>query len=214
MMPTHEVRRELHEAMKILRRMHDSKQPSLSEIDTSISLLKQAYSTVGGIGRMMQRTEDIESFELEKPAKMAIELSRHRLERNGIAYELDVRRSKEIVASLRLVTMLLLNFIDNSIYWLLRKRPEERKIKIIVDLQDDKAILAVSDSGPGFGEDDIQTVTLPFFTRKPNGMGLGLYIADRIAGMNRGKLKLLTENDLSGLLSGGNIAAIFPTNTR
>jgi len=213
MMPTHEVRRDMHEALKILRRMRDPKQLSQSGIDTVISLLKQADSTVGGLGRLMQRTEDVEPFQLEKSAKVAIELLHHRFERNSIDCQLIVRSSRKIVGSDRLVTILLLNLLDNSIYWLLRKKPDEREIKIIVDSRDEKAILAVSDSGPGFGEDDIQTLTLPFFTRKPNGMGLGLYIADRIAGMNGGKLKLLGENELPELLPGGNIAVLFSKST-
>jgi C4-dicarboxylate-specific signal transduction histidine kinase len=55
---------------------------------------------------------------------------------------------------------------------------------------------------------------LPFFTRKPNGMGLGLYIADRIAKMSGGQLKILKQNELQGLLSGANIAVILQKVTR
>ena len=211
MMPTHEVRRDIHEGLKILRRMRDSKEMSSEQVASAISLFKQADSTVGGIGRLMQRSREDEAFELEKAAKAAVELLRHRLERNRITHEVDVRSSRTVIGSDRLITILLLNFLDNSIYWLLSKRPEERKIKIIIDSHDSGSILLVSDSGPGFGDDDIQTVTLPFFTRKADGMGLGLYIADRIARMSGGRLELLSQDDLSGLLSGGNIAVIFPS---
>jgi len=214
MMPTHEVRRDIHEALKILRRIRDSKDMTSDQIDSAVSLLRQADSTVGGIGRLMQRSREDEVFELQKPAQAAVGLMRHRLERSNIACKIDVRGSETVTGSDRLITILLLNFLDNSIYWLLRKRPEEREIKIIIDSYDGGSILAVSDSGPGFEEDDIETVTLPFFTRKPNGMGLGLYIADRIARMNRGRLKLLTAKDLPGLLTGANIAVIFPRKTR
>jgi signal transduction histidine kinase len=214
MMPTHEVRRELHESLKILRKLRESKEVASDQIESIISLLKQADSTVGGIGRLMQQTEEDEVFKLEKTATNAWELMRYRLERNNIEYEPDMRKSLEITGSDKLITILLLNLLDNSIYWLLRKKPEERKIKIIIDSYEDGAILVVSDSGPGFGDDDIQTLTLPFFTRKPNGMGLGLYISDRIAKMNRGYLKILSENEISGLLPGANIAVIFPKKRR
>ena len=210
MMPTHEVRRELHEAMKILRKMRDSKEMGFDQANSVITLLKQADSTVGGIGRLMQRTTEDEVFELEKSAREAFELMQFRLKRNDIAYKLDVRNSRKVSGSDRLITILLLNFLDNSIYWLLRKKPEERKIKVIIDSYDDGSLLMVSDSGLGFGDDDINTVTLPFFTRKPNGMGLGLYIGDRIAKMHGGRLKLFSPNDLPDLLPGGNIAIIFP----
>ena len=214
MMPTHEVRRDLLEAMKTLRHMRDSREIVPNQVESAISLLRQADSTVGGIGRLMQRTREEEPFELEKAAKNAVELMRYRMERNNIVYEMDLRSSRRVIGSDRLITILLLNLLDNSIYWLVRKKQGERKIKIVIDSYDSGSILVVSDSGPGFGDDDIETVTLPFFTRKPDGMGLGLYISDRIARTHGGRLKVVTEEDISGLLPGANIAVVFPEKSR
>jgi signal transduction histidine kinase len=210
MMPTHEVRRDIQEALKILRRMRDSKETKSESVDSAILLLRQADSTVGGIGRLMQRTREDEEFALQKPAKEAAELLKFRFERNSIECRVEVRNDVKVVGSERLIEVLLLNLLDNSIYWLLRKKEEERKIKIIVDEHDERAMLAVSDSGPGFGDDDIDTITLPFFTRKPNGMGLGLYIADRIARMNGARLSMIDEKTVTGLLPGANVAVVFP----
>jgi signal transduction histidine kinase len=214
MMPTHEVRRDLHEALKLLRSMSESKEVMPDKIVSVTSLLKQADSVVGGIGRLMQRTAEDEEFAPERAVKSSVELMRYRLERNSIGLEVEIRDSARVKGSDRLITILLLNFLDNSFYWLLRKKPEERKIKIVVDSYEDRSILVVSDSGPGFEDDDINVLTLPFFTRKPNGMGLGLYIADRIAKMSGGQLKILKQNELPGLLSGANIAVTLQKVTR
>ena len=214
MMPTHEVRRDLHESLKILRRMRKSQGAESEKIDSVISLLRQADSVVGGIGRLMQRTSQDKTFKPDKAVKTAFQLMRHRFERNSIDFATDIRDSATVRGSDRLITILLVNFLDNSFYWLLRKKPEERKVKILVVSSDGETIFAVGDSGPGFGDDDINVLTLPFFTRKPNGMGLGLYIADRIATMSGGRLKLLEEDELPGLLSGANIAVILPKATR
>ena len=209
MMPTHEVRRDIHEAMKLLRRTKDSTESTQETISAAVSLLKQADSVVGGIGKLMQRTAQDEEFVLKKPVEDAIELMRNRLDRNDIKWSIDPRNQTRVKGSDRLITILLLNFLDNSIYWLQRNKPEERNIKIITDSYQEKPAIVVSDSGPGFGDDDISVLTLPFFTRKPNGMGLGLYIADRIAKMNEGKLKILGQSELPGLLAGANIAVIL-----
>lgn|GEM_PF-4955015 len=37
--------------------------------------------------------------------------------------------------------------------------------------------MTVSDDGPGVTEEDRSRIFEPYFTRKPNGIGLGLYIA-------------------------------------
>ena len=54
------------------------------------------------------------------------------------------------------------------------------------DFQGGPAIV-VADNGPGF-EDDPEHLVRPFFTRKPNGMGLGLYYANLAMELNGGQL--------------------------
>ena len=208
MMPTHEIRRDLHETMKLLRNGITSKAFKEENSRPILSLLRQVDETVQGIGRLMAQTREEENFDLEDPIDDAIGLMRSRFKRNSVILEKEIRKKILVKGSERLITIMLLNFLDNSLYWLLRKKPNERRVKLIVDLMDENPILVVSDSGPGF-IDSVHTVTLPFFTRKQNGMGLGLYIAERIAGMNGSHLVILEPDDLTGLLLGANIAVVF-----
>jgi len=208
MMPTHEARRELHEAMRLLRNGIDEKSFPEAKTRPILSLLRQTDETIQGIGRLMQQTREDEIFQLEDSVDDAIELMAVRFKRNSIVLEKDIRQKVKTKGSERLVTIMLLNFLDNSLYWLLRKKPDERKVKVIVTLKDENPVIIVSDSGPGF-VDEIKALTLPFFTRKPKGMGLGLYISDRIAQMNGGHLRILNQTDFPNLYSGANIAVIF-----
>lgn len=208
MMPTHEARRELHEAMRLLRNGIDEKSFPEAKTRPILSLLRQTDETIQGIGRLMQQTREDEIFQLEDSVDDAIELMAVRFKRNSIVLEKDIRQKVKTKGSERLVTIMLLNFLDNSLYWLLRKKPDERKVKVVVTLKDENPVIIVSDSGPGF-VDEIKALTLPFFTRKPKGMGLGLYISDRIARMNGGHLRILSQTDFPNLYSGANIAVIF-----
>ncbi len=208
MMPTHEIRRDLHESMKLLRNGVASRAFKEENTTPVLALLRQVDETVQGIGRLMIQTHEEETFNLEDPIDDALALMKSRFERNSVSYHKEIRKKIKIKGSERLITIMLLNFLDNSLYWLLRKKPNERTVKLIVDLLDENPILVVSDSGPGF-IDSVNTITLPFFTRKPNGMGLGLYISDRIAGMSNSHLKILEPEDLPGLLPGANIAVVF-----
>jgi C4-dicarboxylate-specific signal transduction histidine kinase len=74
---------------------------------------------------------------------------------------------------------ILANLVDNSIFWLIRDRRREdgRKIRLDVETRDAGFAVLVSDNGPGIPEEDRSNIFEPYFTRKPNGMGLGLYIA-------------------------------------
>jgi PAS domain S-box-containing protein len=52
----------------------------------------------------------------------------------------------------------------------------------------DDLIVAVTDSGVGFEEDDVDRVFDPFFSTKPDGMGLGLSISRTIIEAHEGRL--------------------------
>ncbi len=204
LMPTHEIKRNIDEALKILGKMRKLGKYDSEKLDAAIKNLQQAGSITNGLADLSMKSQE-EIFSLKRAAEDALALMKDRFDRNSIKCTIEGSDSIRAKARENLITMLLLNFLDNSFYWILRKKPEERQIKIIVAEYVNKPTIIVSDSGPGF-EDDINVVTLPFFTRKPDGIGLGLYIADRIAKMNEGHLILLDKEDCPGLLSGGNIA--------
>ena len=95
-----------------------------------------------------------------------------------------------------LVLAALNNLIDNSLHWL-RVRwpdnasegvPQTRKLYVGVshDLAPGPAIV-VADNGPGF-QDRPELMVRPFFTRKPDGMGLGLYYASLAMELNDGQV--------------------------
>lgn len=205
LMPTHEIKRNIDEASKILRRMKETKGADDEKINAVISHLRTADSMIHGLAKLSMKSQE-EDFPIKRAAESALALMKDKLERNSIECKIEGTDKVKAKGRENLITILLLNFLDNSFYWLLRKKPNERQIKIFVGEYVNRPTIIVSDSGPGFEDHDINIVTLPFFTRKPDGMGLGLYIADRIARMNGGNLLLLEPNDFPGLLAGANIA--------
>ena len=89
-----------------------------------------------------------------------------------------------------MVITALLNLIDNSSYWLLHRASERRIIIRVEHNGEGKPRLIISDNGPGI-KDDPSLLVQPFFTRKPDGMGLGLYIVDRIMKAHDGIIQFL-----------------------
>ena len=85
------------------------------------------------------------------------------------------------------------NLLDNAFYWLQVRWPEgqgpsQRKLYINVepDFPGGPAIV-VADNGTGF-QDDPGRLTRPFFSRRPDGMGVGLYYANMVMELNGGRL--------------------------
>lgn len=106
----------------------------------------------------------------------------------------------EIKCSRRLIIATLMNLIDNSIWWLDNKYGEAENVKRIYistskELKDGPAII-VADNGPGF-LDPPEYLIEPFISRKPDGMGLGLHIADQVMRVQSGRLMFPEPGDLS-----------------
>ena len=68
----------------------------------------------------------------------------------------------------------------------------------------------VADNGAGF-QDAPEYVTRPFFTRKPNGMGLGMYYANLAMELNGGRLAFPTrlQVDVPEWCDGAVVAMVF-----
>ncbi len=76
----------------------------------------------------------------------------------------------------------LINIIDNAIYWTTQKnKKDNRLIEISVKSLDTKhLIVEVSDNGPGIEEKDVGRIFSPGVTKKKFGVGMGLVIVTEL----------------------------------
>ena len=83
-------------------------------------------------------------------------------------------------------------------------------MNINVDLAQGPAVV-VADTGPGFS-DDPQDLTRPFFSRRPEGMGVGLYYANLVMELGDGLLLFpeAREADVPMEFDGAVLAMVFP----
>ena len=112
------------------------------------------------------------------------------------------------------------NLIDNALYWLRvrwpdipsENEPPQRRLYIgpSRDIESGPALI-VADNGTGLQGDDPQNLVRPFFTRKPDGMGLGLYYANLAMDLNDGQLVFPQprEVELPDEFDGAVVALIF-----
>lgn len=94
---------------------------------------------------------------------------------------------------------IMANLIDNSIYWIIREKGTGNGgyIRVNVEESDRGFRILFSDDGPGIDPEYQKDIFEPYVTRKPNGIGLGLYIA-RLIIEPYGKITYRDECDLPG----------------
>ncbi|MBK6264390.1 sensor histidine kinase [Marivirga sp. S37H4] len=94
------------------------------------------------------------------------------------------------------ITMIM-NIIDNSIYWLDTIHKQDKGIYIKTYLRNEFPVVTIVDNGPGF-KDAITDLVRPFFSRKDDGIGIGLYLIDTIM-MKYGKFEILENSELDDI---------------
>lgn len=93
---------------------------------------------------------------------------------------------------------IFVNLLDNALYWLEKVPQERRSIAIGISERLGELAIMFSDSGPGVPEDIRDRIFDPYFSTKPDGVGLGLTIAGETAAEYDGALELVSGGTLSG----------------
>ena len=86
----------------------------------------------------------------------------------------------------------LLNLVTNSIEAMSELKIHSHYLQLRTEVDGSRVIVTVEDSGAGVAENDIGKIFTPFYTTKPNGMGMGLSICQSIIECHGGRLAART----------------------
>ncbi len=140
------------------------------------------------------------SFKVHEEVEDNFQLYKSLLEKQGIKYEIQTP-DEEIKAIMSRASLgqILVNLIDNAAYWISRERGAGKGGHIRVSIKKIEGGFSIlfCDDGPGVAPEDRSRIFEPYFTTKPNGMGLGLYIS-RLIIEPYGKLLFHEEASLPG----------------
>ncbi|MEI6275721.1 MAG: ATP-binding protein [Prolixibacteraceae bacterium] len=114
---------------------------------------------------------------------------------NDISVELELSPDIPLIpADENSIKQVLMNVLDNSI----EAMTNGGKIVVVSkpDIDNDKIILQISDTGEGIPEEIMNKIFEPFFTSKVTGSGLGLAISYEIIKAHNGEISFLKNDDL------------------
>ncbi len=111
----------------------------------------------------------------------------------GVRLETSPDREASIVGRPKALRAALLNLALNGI----DAAGAGGVVRLSASRSPDGIVLSVSDSGPGPPDAIRETIREPFVTGKPEGIGLGLAVADAVAGMHGGTLDWRREDGMT-----------------
>ena len=211
-MPAHEILIQI-EGMKDILTNFEKDLKFLDIGGTVAGNVPKLYSLAENIGDIADGALELSKrkpiiFSLKSVVDFCLYIKNPELKRDEIDIVIDEQDKINIKGYQNLVMTSILNLLDNSIYWL--KKVENKKIKITIRRnEENKPQIIVSDSGPGLNRSDLPYLGEAYYTRKPDGTGLGLFISKRAMQRNNGSVIFdFYPNDPS-YLSGSNIVLEF-----
>lgn len=179
---------EVEKVIDILQKVVNTEKPSKRIID----LVKRLSDLVDGYSEILKNPGK-KNENLTKIIDQAIFNIEYRLGKHSIdvikEYS-DLPKELAIVkCSKSLLLSTILNILDNSIWWLKYSNvnPKNIYVSITKNLIVGSTCLLIADNGPGFSLPPEQIIK-PFVSAKPNGIGLGLHIANETMIALGGKL--------------------------
>lgn len=186
-------------------------------MDKLIEMGRQLAEMLEGASFLVRKSER-ETLKASDLFKYVAFSSRPRCEYHNIrllnGFDNLQEKDFSIKGSRRMLTATLTNLVDNAIHWINVTGEEDidkRCIWVGPSHDLEGPAIVVADSGPGF-QDDPEEVVRPFFTRRLEGMGLGLYYADMAMKAHNGRLAFPGHADVEipAACKGAVIAMVFP----
>ena len=95
-----------------------------------------------------------------------------------------------------LIEQVIVNLVKNAMEAMQVLDQKDRRLTLETNVcQDSGVFVSVKDSGPGITDYEASKIFEPFYTTKPEGMGMGLAIIRSIIDSHGGELEVLTNDD-------------------
>ncbi len=178
----HEVEKIILEIAKVLKAEKAS--------ERAINLVKHLEKLIDGYSGIIRKSEQ-SNEDLKEIIEQSITNTEFRLAAHKVniirAYQNYTGKCKAKVSRSLLIGSLM-NIYDNAIYWLNKSGRLNQYIYISLSEEEEGYIsIVIADNGTGFLL-PTDEVTEPFVSAKPDGIGLGLHIANEIMLAQKGKL--------------------------
>lgn len=152
---------------------------------------KRAASVIAQLRQMMRKGHvALEAVDLNRAVAATMALAKSELVARQT--RVDLRRDRSQIplrANLPQIQQVILNLLLNAADVMSDLPPSGRRIVVETRVRDDGwRELGISDNGPGVPLEKMDEMFKPFFTTKPDGLGLGLAICRTIAQAHGGTL--------------------------
>jgi polar amino acid transport system substrate-binding protein len=126
------------------------------------------------------------AFSLPELIEDLLKLLKPKWHQKGIHVSLDFDSSSHVYADRQQIQQVLMNILINAI----QAVSDKGCIQLSTTSEEETVKLQITDNGTGIDEQNLHKVFEPFFTSKPDGVGLGLSISYQLIRENKGAIEV------------------------
>jgi PAS domain S-box-containing protein len=151
---------------------------------------KRASAIISGLRSLARRQEtQRERIDLAAVLQQVRELLHSELVARRVRVETNLEAGCAVLADRAQIQQVVLNLLMNAVEAMEGQPADQHRLQLSLSRTDEGAVqVAVHDSGKGIPADGLTKVFDPFWTTKPQGMGLGLGICRSIIESHGGKI--------------------------
>ena len=164
------------------------------QVETGNRLIQKMSATIDDFRDFFRPNKEKAPFRLATVVEEVKNILGASLAHHGIRLEETVDADVVALGYANECAQVLLNLVNNAKETLVEKQATDGVIRVTVTREEGMAVVRVSDNGGGIPADILPKIFDPYFTTKPKGTGIGLYMS-----------KIIVENNMGGRISGRNV---------
>ena len=139
---------------------------------------------------MQKASVRLDRVDVNEALQEVTELTRGEALKNGVAVETQFAKGLPIITGDRVqLQQVVLNLILNALQAMGAVSEGPRQVMITTrQIESNDLYVGIQDTGPGLNPETLSRLFEPFYTTKPNGMGMGLTICRSIVESHGGRL--------------------------
>ena len=167
----------------------------IKTINKQIKLIEKLVNEFSDFARMPKPI--FKKNELNKIIKDSINLMK--TNDKDIVINFNTEEVHYVNSDTEQLNRVFINLLKNSIESLKEKHQKtgdfKKKINVEIQLINDYINIVVQDNGTGFTNNDLKTLSKPYFTTKKEGSGLGLSIVEKILNDHNGFIEFISQKE-------------------
>ena len=176
--------------LRWLRRETPDIEAAITSLERLVADAKRASSIIAGI-RSLARNESpqIVRVDLNEVVNESLMLLGSEFRRYGVELSVSLETKTPFVRANRVqIQQIIINLAMNAVQAMSEPGSPSRRLRVSTAIEDAKAIVTVSDTGPGIDPSVRARLFAAFTTTKAEGMGLGLSVCASIVSRHGGQI--------------------------